>query len=275
MRTYLDGIVAWHRARAARESRDLSELAARAEHASLADPPRAFRAAIATRPGVGVVAEIKRRSPSAGVIAGDVVAAEVAAEYEAGGACCLSVLTDSPHFGGRPDDLVRARAASSLPVLRKDFTVCEADVHDARLMGADAVLLIAAVLDDDELRRLHDLATGLSMAALVEVHDEAELERALSCGASLIGVNQRDLRSFEVDPNRAERVAKRVPPGVVKVAESGMRDRKDVARMEDAGYDGVLVGEALMASGDRAGAVRELSGGKARLGDAAPLRGAP
>ena len=148
----------------------------------------------------------------------------MAAEYEAGGAACLSVLTDEAFFGGSPADLVDARAACSLPVLRKDFTVSPLDVCDARLMGADAVLLIVAALDDAELAELLALAGALALAPLVEVHDEPELDRALAVGARLVGVNQRDLRTFEVDRERAVRMGERMPSGVVAVAESGIRD---------------------------------------------------
>jgi indole-3-glycerol phosphate synthase len=145
-------------------------------------------------------------------------------------------------------------------VLRKDFTVQEADVVDARLMGADAVLLIVAALDDNELRRCAARAEELGLAALVEVHDEAELERALAAGSNVVGVNQRDLHTFEVDHERARVLARRIPAGVLAVAESGIRDDEDARRLADAGYDAVLVGEALVRSGDRAGTLRRLVG---------------
>lgn len=168
------------------------------------------------------------------------------------------MLTDGPHFGGDPADLAAARAAVGLPVLRKDFTVAEADVCDARLMGADAVLLIVAALDDAELSSLRQLATHLDLAALVEVHDEAEVERALAAGADLVGVNQRDLMTFSVDAHRALDLAARLPAGVVRVAESGITGREDVAVLADVGYDAVLVGEALVTSGDPEGEARAL-----------------
>jgi indole-3-glycerol phosphate synthase len=170
------------------------------------------------------------------------------------------VLTDAEFFGGSADDLAEARAACELPVLRKDFTVSQADIYDARAMGADAVLLIAAALTTAELSAFRLLADDLDMAALVEVHDEDELERALDTGATLVGVNQRDLRTFEVDPGRAERLAAVIPPGVVKVAESGIGGRVDVALLADCGYDAVLVGESLVTSADPAVAVRMLKG---------------
>jgi indole-3-glycerol phosphate synthase len=174
----------------------------------------------------------------------------------------LSVLTDAEFFGAQEDDLVEARSACELPVLRKDFTVAEADVYDARAMGADAVRLIVAALIEGELTKFLQLAHELEMAALVEVHDEPELERALDAGAKLVGVNQRDLRTFEVDTARAERLAEAMPPGVVKVAESGIRDADDVARLAGCGYDAILVGESLVTSSDPAAAVRKLKGAR-------------
>jgi indole-3-glycerol phosphate synthase len=252
----LDRIVAAHRRAADADTRPLDEL----ERAALAARPvRPFRAALAA-PGMGVIAEIKRRSPSKGELAPHLVPAELAKAYADGGANCLSVLTDTDFFGGSADDLVQARSACDLPVLRKDFTVCEADVYDARAMGADAVLLIVAALSSDELRGLHTLARDLGLAALVEVHDERELEQALAVEADIVGVNQRDLRTFEVDSTRAERLAAAMPPGVVKVAESGIRDATDVSRLRASGYDAVLVGESLVTSPDPAAAVRALKG---------------
>ena len=172
--------------------------------------PRLHRRA-ARAPGISVIAEIKRRSPSKGDLAVDLDARAVAQAYEAGGATCLSVLTDAEFFGGSIDDLNVARAETSLPVLRKDFTVSANDVADARLMAADAVLLIAAALGRDELIELHAMATGLGLDVLVEIHDEAELDVAVAAGATLVGVNQRDLTTFEVDPERAARHGRRDP----------------------------------------------------------------
>ena len=161
---------------------------------------------------------------------------------------------------GRAADLTLARQASGLPVLRKDFTVQEADVADARLMGADAVLLIAAALSDAELAACAALAEQLGLAALVEVHDQEELDRALAAGAALVGVNQRDLRTFQVDHERACALAAGIPAGVVAVAESGIRDAADARRLADAGYDAILVGETLMRAADRPTQLRELVG---------------
>ena len=253
--TYLDRILVAHRDRARADTRPMAPLVTEAR----AQPPcRGFAAAVRAAVGVGVIAEVKRRSPSKGDLAADLDPAELARAYERGGATCLSVLTDADFFGGSPDDLRAARAATGLPVLRKDFTVCPADVCDARIMGADAVLLIAAALDDDELGELHTLALDVGLDVLVEVHDEAELERAVAVGASLIGVNQRDLVTFEVDAARAVRVGRAMPATVVRVAESGIRGPEDASALAGAGFDAVLVGELLVTSGDPTAAVAAL-----------------
>lgn len=254
MATYLDEIIEGHRASARDDSRPVDQLL---EQARTMEPTRPFRSALAAD-GLSVIAEVKRRSPSKGDLHPHLDPAVLAKDYEAGGAACLSVLTDERWFGGSPADLAAARGAVEIPVLRKDFTVAEADVCDARLMGADAVLLIAAALDDAELSAFRVLAEELGLAALVEVHDEAELDRALEAGADLVGVNQRDLRTFDVDRERAVTLAESMPAAVVKVAESGVRDQVDAARLRHAGYDAVLVGESLVTSGDPAGAVRAL-----------------
>jgi indole-3-glycerol phosphate synthase len=256
MPTYLGDILTSHRTRANADTRDPDELAAQA---AVLPPPRPFAAALRDA-GLACIAEVKRHSPSKGDLDPDLQPDVVAKEYRAGGAACLSVLTDGPHFGGSAQDLAEARTASGLPTLRKDFTVQEADVVDARLMGADAVLLIVAALDDEELVRFHRRAVALGLDALVEVHDEDELHRALSAGARLIGVNQRDLRTFEVDQDRACALAARIPADVVAVAESGIRDAADARRLADAGYDAVLVGETLVRAADRAATLRSLVG---------------
>ena len=255
--TYLDAIVAHHRARAGADRRDRDEMLLAA---ASAPAPRPFAEALRSGDRVSVIAEVQRRSPSKGDLAADLSPGALAISYAAGGASCLSVLTDEQHFAGSAADLVEARAAVELPVLRKDFTLGELDVIDARAMGADAVLLIAAVLSDAELGSLRQLAAELGLAALVEVHDEDELARALAAGASLVGVNRRDLRTFEVDERRAERVVAGIPDGVVKVAESGVRSSSDVERLARAGFDAVLVGEALVTSADPASLVEQLCG---------------
>lgn len=260
--TYLDRILAAHRA-AAPAGPDVD----RWHDAALAAPPaRGFAAALAAAAAAGelaVIAEVKRRSPSKGDLAVDLDPARVAEEYAAGGAAALSVLTDEAFFGGSVVDLQAARDAVSLPVLRKDFIVSDADVYETRAMGADAMLLIVAALDDDELARFHLTGVSLGMDVLVEVHDEAELDRALACGATVVGVNQRDLVTFQVDTDRAVRVAAAIPPGVVAVAESGVDGPSAAARLAGAGYVAVLVGETLIRSGDRSGAVRSLRSARA------------
>jgi indole-3-glycerol phosphate synthase len=253
--TYLDRILEAHRAAAASDSRPVDKLVSQAQQSPAARP---FRAAL-TGNGLGVIAEVKRRSPSKGDLAPHLDPAVLAKDYASGGAVCLSVLTDEEFFGGSTADLQAARAVVDIPVLRKDFTVSEADVCDARLMGADAVLLIVAALDNEELFAFRALAGELDLAALVEVHDEAEVERAIEAGADIIGVNQRDLTTFEVDRQRAARVAGRIPDGVMRVAESGIRDAADAAGLRAAGYDAILVGETLVTAGDPAAVVRELA----------------
>lgn len=226
-----------------RRSADLARAAA------AAPPPRDFLGALRGE-GLGVIAEIKRRSPSKGDLAPGLDPVATARAYEAGGASCLSVLTDERYFGGSADDLVVARAATSVPVLRKDFTIDPVQVDEARAMGADAVLLIVAALDDAALCDLHAHAVDRGLTVLVEVHDESELDRALAVGPHLVGVNARDLTSFAEDLTTGERMAARIPPGVVAVAESAIRSVDDARRMAAAGFDAVLVGEALVRSDD-------------------------
>lgn len=255
MATYLDRILDAHRAAARADARPVERLLDEARAVDTAVRP--FAEALGGD-GVAVIAEVKRRSPSKGDLAPDLVPSVLAKAYADGGAACLSVLTDAEFFGGSPVDLAEARAAVELPVLRKDFTVSEGDVCDARIMGADAVLLIVAALDDGELRAFAELAHELRLTALFEAHDEREVERALEAGAAVVGVNQRDLFTFEVDTDRAVRVARSVPDGILRVAESGIADGHDVRRLRDARYDAVLVGETLVTSDDPAAAVREL-----------------
>jgi indole-3-glycerol phosphate synthase len=256
--TYLDKILAAHRDAAAADRRPLEPLL---DEARACAPARGFCTALeadAESGALAVIAEVKRRSPSKGGIDPDLDPASLAASYARGGAACLSVLTDVEFFGGSAADLAAARAAVSVPVLRKDFTVSTRDVADARIMGADALLLIAAALDAAELRDLHALAVELGLDVLVEVHDEDEIERSLDVNATLIGVNQRDLVTFAVDTARAERVAAHLPDGVVRVAESGITGPEDGARLAAAGYHAVLVGESLVRSDDPAESVRLL-----------------
>ena len=254
---YLDEILAQHRELARLDERNLKSLIS-----DVAALPRArgfesqLRRESATK--LAVIAEIKRRSPSRGVLNPDLVASDVATQYSLGGASCLSVLTDEHFFGGSVFDLQSARAAIDLPVLRKDFTVSLNDVCDARLMGADCVLLIVAALSIREITEFKKLADELSLDALVEVHDEPELEIALKIGATLIGVNQRDLKTFEVDHQRAVRMASQMPGNVVRIAESGVRTQGDAKSLRDAGYHAVLVGESLVTTQNIATAVGDL-----------------
>jgi indole-3-glycerol phosphate synthase len=228
-------------------------------------PTRGFEARLRERARgagtLGVIAEIKRRSPSKGELAPDLDAGRTAAAYEAGGATCLSVLTDGPFFGGSVRDLQDARAATSAtPVLRKDFTIDPDQVYETRGIGADAILLIvAAIPDDTMLGDLHTLALELGLDVLVEAHDEAELDRALAIRATCIGVNARDLETFSEDLGVAERLVARMSADVLAVAESAIRDVADARRVADAGFDAVLVGEALVRAPDPAALARELA----------------
>lgn len=240
----------------ARERQPADALARRAR--SLAQAPRGFRRALELASPPRMIAEIKRRSPSRGEIRPDFDAVACARAYASAGAAAISVLTDERYFGGSLELLARVREAVSLPLLRKDFIVDAYQVDEARVHGADAVLLIAAALDDGMLRELAAHAEGLGLDALVEVHDERELETALAAGADLIGINNRDLRTFETDLGVTERLAPRVPEGVVVVAESGIFTRTDMMRLAAAGAHAFLVGESLMREPDVAGALRRL-----------------
>jgi indole-3-glycerol phosphate synthase len=223
--------------------------------------PREFTGSLRRLDGtVAVIAEIKRRSPSKGDLAPDLDVAGTAKAYAAGGATALSVLTDGPFFGGTVDDLHVARDAGSLPVLRKDFVIDEVQVYESRAIGADAVLLIVAAIPDDRLLgELHELATDLGLAVLVEAHDAIELDRALLAGARLIGVNARDLGTFDEDLAVGERLVHDIPADVVAVAESGIRSVADVERMARAGFDAVLVGEMLVRADYPEALVRDVS----------------
>lgn len=227
--------------------------------AALAPPPRGFAAALRGH-GLSIVAEVKRRSPSAGAIALDLDPAALAAAYERGGAAAVSVVTEADHFGARPGDLAAARSAVAVPVLRKDFVLHPAQVWEARAMGADAVLLIVAVLSDAALAEALAAATACGIEALVEVHDAEEARRVSAMGASLVGVNNRNLRSFAVDLATAESLRSLLPERCVAVAESGVATPAAAARMAAAGYDAVLVGEAAVRHPDPAGFVGSLRG---------------
>ncbi|MGC8498820.1 MAG: indole-3-glycerol phosphate synthase TrpC [Acidimicrobiales bacterium] len=251
---YLDEIVVAHRRRAARDERDWR---ARRE----ATVPRVPRLRAALRSStVAVIAEVKRRSPSRGTLAADLDPAQVAREYRDGGAAAISVLTDEAFFGGSLADLGAVAAAVDVPLLRKDFAVSPNDVLDAATWGASGVLLIVAALNPAELAALVSLAREIGLDPLVEVHDADELARALDAGADLIGINQRDLHTFAVEPERAAALAQRVDPAVVLVAESGIRGRHDATTLARAGIDALLVGESVVTAANRRDAVRALTG---------------
>jgi indole-3-glycerol phosphate synthase len=210
--------------------------------------------------GISLIAEMKRASPSRGPIRPDATVAEVVSAYQAAGARAVSVLTEPEFFGGSLDDLVTARGACDLPLLRKDFVVDEYQLLEARAAGADAVLLIVAALERERLQELMAVASDLGMDSLVEVHDEDEVEAAVDAGAEVLGINNRDLHSLEVDLDTTFRLLADVPAGTVVVAESGITRHDDVERLERAGVDAILVGEALMRADDPVRAVRELLG---------------
>jgi indole-3-glycerol phosphate synthase len=249
----LDDIVAGVRADLAERRARVPETELRAQIASAVparDPMPAFRAA-----GLSVIAEVKRRSPSKGDLAEIPDPAALAQAYAAGGADAISVLTEERRFGGSLDDLRAVRAAVDTPLLRKDFIVTEYQLLEARAAGADLVLLIVAALDDAALASLHTTARELGLTVLVEVHDEEEIARALAVGAQLVGVNARNLKTLEVDPDTFGRLVGLLPDGVVAVAESGVGGPDDAARYAREGADVVLVGEALVKHGDPSGAV--------------------
>jgi indole-3-glycerol phosphate synthase len=252
MSDILDRIVAVKRdeVAAGRARSDLAAMRARAEAQAGA---RDFVGALRRRVEAGdaaVIAEVKKASPSKGVLRADFRPAEIAASYERHGAAALSVLTDAPFFQGAPEYLAAARAATSLPALRKDFIVDPWQVYESRALGADAVLLIAAALDDAEMRDFEAIALTLGMAVLVEVHDEGELERALALDTPLVGINNRNLRTFEVTLETTLSLLPRVPAGRVVVTESGIVGAADVRRMRAAGVNAFLVGEAFMRADD-------------------------
>jgi indole-3-glycerol phosphate synthase len=256
--TFLESVVERTQADLARRMRETpaSELEARLGPSRRGRP---FSEAVIDV-GISLIAEMKRASPSRGAIRPDASVSEIVRAYEAAGARAVSVLTEPAHFGGSLGDLAEARAACDLPLLRKDFVIDAYQVLEARAAGADAVLLIVAALGGDRLAELMAAASDLGMDSLVEVHDEEEVEAAVEAGAEVIGINNRDLHSLEVDLETTFRLLADVPAGTVVVAESGITRRGDVERLEDAGVDAILVGEALMRADDTARAVRDLLG---------------
>lgn len=238
------------------QARGYREILEQAAHLARNDH-RDFKAALVANPPA-VISEVKKASPSKGLLSADFDPVRIAQSYESGGAAALSVLTDVKFFQGSLQDLERARTAVSIPVLRKDFTIDEHHVYEAASVGADAILLIAAILTVDQMRRFRELAESLGLAALVEVHNEEELRATIDSGASIIGVNNRDLRTFQVHLETSLRLAEMMPSGAVLVSESGIHSNADVKRLMDAGYQAFLVGEHLMKSGDPAAALRAL-----------------
>lgn len=257
--TILEEIVATKRQEvaSARRRMPLEELEAQAAEAP---PVRDFRAAL-TGPGpIRLIAEVKKASPSAGVIRPDFDPVAIARAYQAHGAHALSVLTDVSYFQGHLSYLARVRAAVVLPILRKDFVIDEYQVVEARMAGADAILLIAEILDDETMRQLLEHARRWGMSTLVEFHDPANLPRVVASGADLIGINNRDLHRFVTDLDTTLRLRDQIPADVVLVSESGIKDRRDVERLQAAGVDAILVGETLMRSAEIGRAVEELLG---------------
>ncbi len=222
--------------------------------------PRGFRKALMEHQGVSLIAEAKKASPSKGIIAPDFDPAQIARQYKAGGAQAISVLTDEHFFQGSLDYIQQVRSAVDLPVLRKDFIIHEVQIEQARKFGADAILLIAAILDRVQIKEYLTYAAELGLDVLVEIHDEHELEKAMDAGSSLIGINNRNLRDFTLDLNTTFRLKKELPPAIPVVSESGIRNNDDILRLEDAGIDAVLVGETLMRATERSQSVKDLMG---------------
>jgi len=259
MATILDEIVASKRREVATAQQRCS-LEALSIQAMTAPPARDFRAVLARGGSIKLIAEIKKASPSAKVIRAEFEPVAIAQAYQEHGASCLSVLTDTPYFQGNLAQLTQVRSSVDIPVLRKDFLIDDYQVFEARSAGADAILLIAEILDDLLLARLLNKARSLGMAVLVELHDAVNLPRVLASGADLIGINNRDLRHFGTDVEHTLRLRDQIPPEIVLVSESGIRTRSDVERLEAAGVSAILVGESLMCAKDIGLAVDRLLG---------------
>ncbi len=257
MNDVLEQIVARTRQRLAGAAVDVEDVRLAAREQARRRTPHAFSSALRAN-GVNVIAEIKSASPSAGSIVPDPKVEEIAAEYARGGAAAISIVTEPEFFLGSREWIARAKESANLPVVMKDFIVEPSQLLTAAAAGADAVLLLASLLSSKQIARFIELLDEFAIDALVEVHDEAELDRAIEAGSRLIGVNNRDLRTFNVDLATAEKLAKRMPADVTRVAESGIRNRQDVDRLRNAGFHAFLVGESLLRQNDRAAAVRSL-----------------
>ena len=224
------------------------------------DPPRGFMQALIQSSEIAVIAEVKKASPSKGVISPDFNPAAIASSYEKGGAEAVSVLTDETFFQGALDYIPLVRQKVKLPVIRKDFIIHELQIEEARNYGADAILLIAAILEQEQIRDYLQMSRELDMDVLVEVHDEKELEKSLTAGSSLIGINNRDLRDFTVDLGTTIRLRQEIPDSIPVVSESGIRNHDDMKMLEDHGITAALIGETLMRSHDREAALKQLKG---------------
>lgn len=238
-----------------KKNKSLEELKAEARSMD-PDTGYPFEQAI-RKEGLSFICEVKKASPSKGLIAPEFPYKEIAGDYERGGASAISVLTEPYYFQGSDQYLREIRQEVSLPLLRKDFVVDEYMIYEAKVMGADAVLLICAILSDEQLQQYFQLADSLGLTALIEAHDQEEVNRALAVGARLVGVNNRDLHTFAVDLNNSIRYRKTVPEDVLFISESGIRGREDIARLVENGVDGVLIGETMMVASDRVKAVKE------------------
>lgn len=255
--TILDQLAGHARLRVARAKEQMPLEAMKEQALAMGTGSFAFETAL-QKPGISFICECKKASPSKGILADDFPYLKIAREYEAAGADCISVLTEPKWFLGRGEYLEEIAQAVAIPCLRKDFTVDEYMIYEARVLGASAVLLICSLLPTETVRRYLEICDQLGISALVEVHDEEEAASAVEAGARIIGVNNRNLKDFTVDTNNSRRMRELVPEGILFVAESGVRTREDMAALKEAGVDAVLIGEALMRAGDKKAKLKEL-----------------